>query len=202
MGQASEKDTTRDHWEKVYGRQQRRADLVPEWMDAIDLKPGDRVLEVGAGPGYVSLLLADRVGPNGLVYAVDPSPDALAYLEQRQKERGITHIRRIAADAATLAADLEADCAFVTMVLHHVDNGAALLRNIHRLLRPRARVLVAEFHPDGPCEHGARRPSRIPPGQVQAWCEDAGLVVVEYRRQTPEHYIVVAQVVELAPPGR
>jgi ubiquinone/menaquinone biosynthesis C-methylase UbiE len=200
--QAFEKDMKHAEWDKVYARQQRRADLVPEWMDAIHLKPGDRILEVGAGPGYVSLLLADRVGPNGLVYAVDPSPDALAYLESRQKERGITQIRRIAADAATLQADLQADCAFVTMVLHHVDDGAALLRNIHRLLRPRALVLVAEFHPDGPCEHGARQQHRIPPAKVQAWCEDAGLVVVEYRRHTPEHYIVIGQVVELAPPRR
>jgi len=85
--------------------------LCRKWMDAILLQAGDRVLEVGAGPGYLTLLLADRVGPTGSFNAVDRSADALAYLEHRQNERKITQIRRIAADAATLEADLQADCA-------------------------------------------------------------------------------------------
>ncbi len=193
MEQAFKKDMRNADWDKVYARQMRRAELVPDWMEAIRLKKGDRVLEVGAGPGFLTLLLADRVGSDGLVYAVDSSVDALAYLERRQNERGITHIRRIAADAATLDADLKADCALVTMVLHHVNDAAALLRNLHRLLRPGALVVVAEFHPEGPCEYGAPREFRIAPAQVQKWLEAAGFLVVDYRHQTPEHYMVVGQ---------
>lgn len=191
--QAFNKDMSNADWDKVYARQMRRAELVPEWMEAIHLQRSDRVLEVGAGPGYLTLLLADRVGPDGLVYAVDSSADALAYLERRQNERAITHIRRIAADAATLDADLKADCALVTMVLHHVDDAAALLRNVHRLLRPGALVVIGEFHPEGPCEYGAPQRFRIAPAQVQQWLENAGFTVVDYRRQTPEHYMLVGQ---------
>jgi protein-L-isoaspartate O-methyltransferase len=64
-----------------------RAGLVGEWMDSLRLKRDDRVLEVGSGPGYVTLVLADRVGPSGIIYAVDRSVEALAYLGRLQKER-------------------------------------------------------------------------------------------------------------------
>lgn len=57
----------------------------------LDLRAGDRVLEIGAGPGFVSFALANRVAPApaGIVYAVDRSTEALAHLERRQKDRGV-----------------------------------------------------------------------------------------------------------------
>src|SRR5450631_355581 len=106
-------------------------------MDSLRLKRDDRVLEVGSGPGYVTVVLADRVGPSGIIYAVDRSVEALAYLGRLQKERGCSHIQRLAADAATLEpASLSADSALITMVLHHAEDPAGILRDVARLLRP------------------------------------------------------------------
>jgi len=194
MDQPFRKDLSHITWDEVYARQVQRAPLVTEWMDALGLDAGKRVLEIGAGPGYVSLVLADRVGAAGIVYAVDRSAEALAHLERRQKERGIAHVRRMVGDAATLAADdLRADSALVTMVLHHADDPDGILRNVHRLLPPRALAVVAEFHPEGPCEQGPPRSVRLTPARVQAWCEDAGFRMQDYRRQSPEHYMLVAE---------
>jgi ubiquinone/menaquinone biosynthesis C-methylase UbiE len=187
------KDMHGADWDKVFSRQAKRADLVPAWLDAIALRAGERVLEIGSGPGFVTLLLAERVGPGGIVYAVDPSADALDNLARRQAERGLVNIQRIVADAARLDTDLKADAAFATMVLHHVDEPAALLANVARVLRPGGRLLVAEFDPDGPCEFGPPKASRLAVADVERWLTQAGFAVTAEQRQTPEHYMVAGQ---------
>lgn len=194
MQKPFQKDLSHSTWDEVYARQVLRAPLVPAWLEALGVKAGDRVLDVGCGPGYVSLALAKRVGPDGLVYAVDRSRDALAHLERLQKERKLVQIRRIAGDVGTLKSDdLKPDSALVSMVLHHADHPAGVLCNVQRLLPPQARAVVVEFHPDGPCKQGAPREFRLAPEQVQAWCEAAGFTVLDYRRQSPEHYMLVVE---------
>jgi ubiquinone/menaquinone biosynthesis C-methylase UbiE len=194
MAEPYRKDLSHLSWAEVYARQEKRAPLAEAWMDALRLKPGDRVLDVGAGPGCVSLALAARVGRGGTVYAVDRSAEALAYLERLQEERGVPQIRRIEADAAAFApSDLTLDAALVTMVLHHAEDPLGILRSVARLLRPGARAVVGEFDPEGPCEVGPPREHRIAPEQIGAWCEAAGLALVEQRQQSPEHYMVVVQ---------
>jgi len=188
------KDMSRSNWAEVYARQALRAELMPDWFDAVGVKQGDRVLDVGAGPGYVSLALAERVGPKGQVIAIDRSPDALAYLAKLQQERRIAQITRIAGDAASVEVPgPPADAALVTMVLHHTDSPPAILHKLCKLLRPGARLLIGEFHPEGPCEIGVKRAHRIAPERIEAWCDEAGFEIVEYRRQTPEHYMLLGE---------
>jgi len=194
MADPFRKDMTGAAWVEVYERQRKRAHLMAEWMDAIGLAPGHSVLEVGPGPGFVTLALADRVGPHGCVYAVDPSAEALRHLESLQEGRGLPQIRRIVADAAELEpADLSARSALVTMVLHHAEDPAAILARLASLLPPGGLAVIGEFHPAGPGEQGPPPEHRIDPEQISAWCEAAGLAVLEYRRQTPEHYMVLAR---------
>jgi ubiquinone/menaquinone biosynthesis C-methylase UbiE len=189
-----QKDLSHLNWDQVYARQALRAELVSAWLDALRLKAGDRVLEVGAGPGYVSLVLAERVGTTGTVYALDRSADALAYLEHLQTERGIGQIRRIVADAATLEpTSVRAHSALITMVLHHADDPAGILRNVAQCVPYGGPVLIGEFHPDGPCSNGPPREHRLAVERIRRWCEEAGLAVTAYRRQTPENYMLLAQ---------
>lgn len=193
MEKAFRKDLGHLSWDEVYARQASRAALIPDWLNALRLKPGDRVLEIGAGPGFVSFALADHVGPTGVVYALDRSAEALAHLERRQNERGIGHIQRIVADAATVQPDgMQARSALITMVLHHANDPAKILRNVVPFVMLGARIVIGEFHPEGPCAEGPPREHRVSPAKVQEWCKDAGLGVVEYRRQSPEHYFVLA----------
>lgn len=188
------KDLSNVSWQRVYERQALRAELVPGWLEALGLKAGDRVLEIGAGPGYVSFALAERVGPAGVVYAVDRSAEALAYLERLQAERGVTQIQPIVADAATLdGAGLQPDSALVTMVLHHADDPAGILGTVAGLMPAGAPVVIGEFDPDGPCEVGPPRASRLARKELLAWCEAAGVIVRRTLNQTPEHYLIVAE---------
>lgn len=194
MQQPFKKDSSHSTWDEVYARQVQRADLVPAWIEALGLERGDHVVDVGCGPGFVSLSLGELVGRDGLVYAIDRSRDALAHLERLQKERNISQIQRMAAEVGTLkSGDLHPDSALISMVLHHAEHPAGVLRNVHRLLPAPACAVVAGFHPQGPCEQGPPREFRLAPKQVQAWCEAAGFKVLDYRRQSPEHYMFVVE---------
>lgn len=190
MEESYRKDLSHLTWDEVFARQLLRADLVEAWIEALHLQPGACVLDIGAGPGYMSLVLADRVGPDGLVYAVDRSADALAFLERLQCERGVSQIKRIVADAITLDPDgLHPDSALITMVLHHASSPMGILTNVARLLPAGALAVVGEFHPAGPSDVGPPQVERVSPEQVRSWCEAAGFVVLAYRRQTQEHYM-------------
>ena len=161
MDTAFKKDLSHLSWDEVYARQAKRAGLIGAWIEGLRLKPGDRVLEIGAGPGYVSFALAERVGPTGVVYALDRSADALAYLERLQGERGVTQIERIVGDAAVLEpASVQAGSALITMVLHHADDPAAILRNVARCLPAGAPGRDRRISPRRPLlERPAARPS-------------------------------------------
>ena len=197
------KDLSHLTWDEVYARQVRRAGLIGDWLRGLRLKSGDRVLEIGAGPGFVSFALAERVGLTGMVYALDRSTDALGYLERLQIERGVEQIKRIAADAATLEpASVQADSALITMVLHHADDPAGIVRNVARFVPHGAPVVIGEFHPEGPCSDGPPRNHRLAPERIQKWCNDADLSVFDYQRQTPEHYLVAARCGGRSHPGR
>jgi ubiquinone/menaquinone biosynthesis C-methylase UbiE len=194
MDKPYEKDMSHAKWEEVFGRQAKRAALIDEWLDALRLKAGDRVLDIGAGPGYVSLALAERVGLSGMVYALDRSAEALAFLEHQQTERGVRQIERIVADAAALnPARIDAGAALVTMVLHHTDDPAEILRQVASCLPEGAPVVIGEFNPDGPATFGPPHDHRLSPDLVQGWCEQAGLAVTGLCHQTPDHYMLIAE---------
>jgi ubiquinone/menaquinone biosynthesis C-methylase UbiE len=177
--------------EQMFRRQAARAREQAAWLDRLGLRRGDRCIDMGSGPGYFSLLLAERVGADGVVYAIDPSTEALAYLAREQAARGVANIRRIQSDGATAELpDGPADAALVAMMLHHAGDPAAVLRNVGRLLRPGGRALVAEFHPEGTGRHGPALTRRIAPEAVRAWCEAAGLSILAEDRPTPEHYVL------------
>ena len=192
MQEVYRKDLSHLTWDEVYVRQKQRAFLAADWMDALLLKSGNRVLDVGAGPGFVSFLLAERVGPTGLIYAVDPSAEALAYLKRLQMQQSIANIITIVADVAKLTLPgAQLDAALIAMVLHHTADPSGIIHNVTRLLKPGGRGVIAEFHPDGPCEHGPPRDHRLASRQLQAWCDAAGLLMLDERRQSPEHYMMV-----------
>lgn len=167
---------------RLFERQQQRAHLIARWLDALGLRPGQALVDVGCGPGLGALMAAERVGPPGRVYAVDPDPQALAFLLARAGEwkasgREIAPIFAVQAAGEQLRLPEPVHAALVTHVLHHARDAVAVLRAVRATLRPEGRAVVAEFDPGGPGETGPPAGERIGLETVQAWLEAAGFEV-------------------------
>src|ERR1700693_1341327 len=74
-------------------RPEREAEEQPEKaLDALNLKPGMVVADIGAGVGYMSLRMAKRVGPSGKLYANDLQPEMLAKLRENAAKSNINNV--------------------------------------------------------------------------------------------------------------
>ncbi len=105
---------------------------------ALDLRVGERVLDLGCGPGHLACELAHVVGETGLVTAVDSSADMLAIARARAEREGVAErMRFVHADAAGLPlADATLDAAVSVQVLEFVPDVALALAELRRVLAP------------------------------------------------------------------
>jgi SAM-dependent methyltransferase len=108
-------------------------------LNRLGLKPGMRVLDVGCGPGRVSIPAAQRVGPEGEVVALDVQAGMLEKLQKRAAARGVANIRTVLGpvEGATLEAD-SYDRALLVWVLGEIPDQATALRQIFAALKPRS----------------------------------------------------------------
>jgi ubiquinone/menaquinone biosynthesis C-methylase UbiE len=108
--------------------------------------PGQRVLDLGCGPGYATADLAPLVGADGQVVAVDVSRRFLASLEQMVAARGLQNVQWHEQDAAAL--DLPAESlhgAFARWVLCFTPDPASVIAGVHRALAPGGRFAVLDY---------------------------------------------------------
>jgi arsenite methyltransferase len=117
---------------------QRRATL-----GALGLTPGERVVDIGCGPGYLAAEVADAVGSGGFVLGVDPSQSMLALASGRAV--GAAPVELAEGDALSLpCADDAFDAAVSTQVYEYVPDIAAALAEARRVLRPGGRLAVLD----------------------------------------------------------
>jgi arsenite methyltransferase len=116
----------------------RRRRLVYE---ALGAQPGERILDVGCGPGFYASELLDQVGPEGSVVGLDSSPAMLAVAAHRTEGRRGVEFHQ--ADATALPVeDATFDRAVCVQVLEYVSDVESGLREIHRALRPGGRAVI------------------------------------------------------------
>jgi ubiquinone/menaquinone biosynthesis C-methylase UbiE len=108
------------------------------------LGPGMRVLDVGSGPGDVSLIAARLVGPTGTVLGVDAAPEMVALGRARAAEHGLTtvHFRQSGIDSLTL--DEPVDAVVGRLILMHLPDPAATLRRLSAWVRPGGVIAFSE----------------------------------------------------------
>jgi ubiquinone/menaquinone biosynthesis C-methylase UbiE len=123
-------------------------DVVAQRRDVVAaLAPaaGERVLDLGCGPGYLAAEIAGAVGEGGRVHAVDPSPSMLAVAAARRAAPGAAPVDLAAGDALAIPLpDGAVDAIVCTQVYEYVEDIPAALAEARRVLAPGGRLVVLD----------------------------------------------------------
>ncbi len=114
--------------------------------DVLNLKAGEVVADIGAGSGYHTFRLAERVGPKGKVYAVDIQPEMLAIIKKRMKEKLLENIEPIlGAEANPKLPDKSVDLILLVDVYHEFSYPYEMTSAMIKALKPGGRLVFVEF---------------------------------------------------------
>jgi ubiquinone/menaquinone biosynthesis C-methylase UbiE len=173
--------TQRDSWQKV-----------EEIFAALQVDEGDWIADVGAGAGFFSFRLSERVGPSGKVIAQDIDADVLAELREAARREGFSNIETIvgSTDDPRLP-EAALDGVLIVNAYHEMREYEAMLAGIKRALRPGGRLVVVDMPPAD--ESMSRR------GQMQQHDIAIGLVVDDLGAAGFE---VIQQVADFVDTGR
>lgn len=129
-------DPSRDAWQQP--------DAV---VKALELKPGQTVCEIGAGPGYFTKRLARAVGRAGGVFAVDVDPQILAALRERLQTATIANVTPVLGMADDpLVPPKSCDVILIVDTYHHFNDGKAYLKRLVASLKTGGRLVNIDFH--------------------------------------------------------
>ncbi len=115
-------------------------------VDAVGLKPGDWVADIGSGTGLYTLLFAEQVGPAGQVFAEDIEPLFLDLVTRRAADADLTNISAVLGreDDVTLPNE-SIDVVFIADTYHYFDDREAVMRSVFRALKPGGSLILVEF---------------------------------------------------------
>jgi ubiquinone/menaquinone biosynthesis C-methylase UbiE len=149
-------------------------------VDALGLKPGLVVADIGAGTGAFAVPFALAVAPTGTSYAVDIWPELLDHIGRKAAAAGAVTLKTVLAnrDDPLLPRD-SIDVAFFHDVFHNVNDRPGYLRRLTPALKFEGRIAIVEQEFDDPIAKQWDRPEdRITRDQVRAWMASVGFELV------------------------
>lgn len=118
-----------------------------EVMQALGLKQGEAIADIGSGSGYFALRFAAHVGEQGRVYGVDIDPEMVRHLNRRIRDAGLTNIQTVlAVPDDPLLRDRSIDRFVVVDTWHHIGDQTKYLGLMKKMLKPGGQVVMIDFH--------------------------------------------------------
>jgi ubiquinone/menaquinone biosynthesis C-methylase UbiE len=173
-------DPARDHWQ-----------MPARVIDALQLKAGDVVADIGSGTGYFTVRLAQSpAAPK--VYAVDIEPSMRDYVTRRAAREGLKNVTAVLAGADRTNLPEKVDVALLVDTFHHIPKRVAYFAALKGELKPNARLAIIDFRKDSP--EGPPVEFRFEPDQINAELAQAGFVVQETYDFLPRQMFLVYRV--------
>lgn len=158
---------------------------------ALEVAPGEVVADVGAGTGYYTIRLADRVGPKGRVFATDIQPEMLDMLRARVQRAGLTNVELVRGlpDDPKLPANTF-DMILMVDVYHELSQPQVMLQRLKAALKPTGRLVLLEFRKEDP-QVPIRLEHKMTVAEARAELEAEGYVFDKVLNDLPWQHILV-----------
>ena len=161
-------------------------------MDSVGVREGMRIGEAGAGDGYFTFPLAERVGDRGVVYANEISTADLETIRDRARREGVDNIVTVLGEIEDpLFPERDLDMVIMVYVLHHLDLPVDFLKNLEQYLKPGAQVVIIEQNHDADRSYvGHFMSSR----QILETIEESGYTIEKIETFLPKDTIYIFRV--------
>ena len=143
-------DDIKQYLEHLDSTERDRYQKPSEVIDALKVKPGMAVADLGSGSGYFTRRFIEAVTETGMVYAVDVEPEMLAYAKESVIHMHIAYTAEfILAQPDNPKLPFESvDLLFVCNTIHHLENRSKYFSDLKSSLKPGARIAIIDFYPD------------------------------------------------------
>lgn len=173
-------------------RSEREIEELPEAaLDAIGVKPGMTVADVGAGSGYFTVRLARRVGPTGKVYAEDIQPEMLRILKKRLESANFTNIETVlGTETDPRLPPNQLDLILMVDVYHEFSQPQRMLRKIKESLKEDGRLVLLEYRKEDPWVP-IRPEHKMSVAEAKLELEDEGYLLEAVKPDLPRQHILI-----------
>jgi ubiquinone/menaquinone biosynthesis C-methylase UbiE len=145
-------------------------------MDALGVGEASVVADLGAGSGWFTIHLADRVGPNGFVFAEDVQRQMIQAIKVRVDRLGLKNVTTVLGTQKDPGLPVPVDAVLIVDAYHEMEQPVALLRNVALKLKPTGRIGIINFTKDGGGP-GPPMEDRVDAEKVIRDAQAAGLVL-------------------------
>ena len=176
-------------------RSEREQEEAPsKAIDALELKPGMVVADIGAGSGYYTSRLSKRLGATGRVYATDIQPGMIELLNRRVANEGLTNVTTIlgAMDDPKLP-PRSVDLAIMVDVYHELQQPQLFLQRLEDAFKPGGRLVLLEYRKED-ASVPILEVHKMSVAEVKAELEAEGFALERVINVLPWQHIIVLRV--------